>query len=164
MVFFLLQPILKLLKKIKFIGKFADKVELYFQDKAAETLEKRRQRNNASKLSETMLKAIGVFIFVAIPLPMTGVWTGTAVAVFLGLKFKDAVLPVTLGNIVAGLIISLLAQICLWIWDYATAVFVLDIILYVLFGLAVILLVVFIVKVLLKKKKQKDVSTEKENN
>jgi len=153
LVFFLLQPILKLLKKIKFVKNLADKVELYFKDKATETLEKRQQKNKNAKISETMLKALGVFIFVAIPLPMTGVWTGTAIAVFLNLKFKDVVLPVMVGNLVAGLIISLLAQICLWIWDYATAVFVLDIILYALFGIAVVLLVVFIVKVLTKKKK-----------
>ena len=160
LIFFLLQPILKLLKKIKFIGRFADKVELYFKDKAAQTLEKRKSKNKNSKISETTIKALGVFIFVAIPLPMTGVWTGTAIAVFLGLKFKDTVLPVMAGNLVAGLIISLLAQICLWVWDYATAVFVLDIILYVLFAIAVILLVVFIIKVLTKKKKGENIANK----
>ena len=49
---------------------------------------------------------LGVFVFIAIPLPMTGVWTGTAIAVFLGLKFRQVILPVLGGNLVAGLIIS----------------------------------------------------------
>ena len=32
-------------------------------------------------------KMLAVFIFVAIPLPLTGVWTGTCVAVIIGLKY-----------------------------------------------------------------------------
>jgi hypothetical protein len=96
-----------------------------------------------------------VFIFVAIPLPMTGVWTGTAVAVFLNLKFKDAILPVVIGNFVAGLLISILAQICITFFE----IIVLDYILYALFILAVILLVVFIVKIIVQKPK-----TNKEQN
>ena len=84
-----------------------------------------------------------MFIFVAIPLPMTGIWTGTAIAVFLGLKFKEAILPACLGNLVAGLIISVLSEICLSIWTIE----VLDYILYTLFALAIILLIVVIIKI-----------------
>ena len=84
-----------------------------------------------------------MFIFVAVPLPVTGVWTGTAIAVFLGLKFKDAVLPVCVGNLIAGLIISILAEVCLAIWTIQ----VLDYILYALFALAIILLIVVIIKI-----------------
>ena len=83
---------------------------------------------------------------------MTGVWTGTATAVFLNLKFKDTILPVAIGNLVAGLIISVLAQVCLTLWNIA----VLDYILYALFALAVLLLIVLIVKVLLKNPKREN--------
>ena len=152
LIFFLLRPILNLLKKIKFIGGFADKVENYFNEKAEQALAEQSDKNTKKKKSEKFLKQLGVFIFVAIPLPMTGVWTGTAIAVFLNLKFKDAVLPVAIGNLVAGIIISLLAALCLAIWPIQTATLVLDIILYVLFALALILLAVFIFKVLRKKK------------
>lgn len=152
LIFFLLRPILNLLKKIKFIGGFADKVENYFNEKAEQALAEQSDKNTKKKKSEKFLKQIGVFIFVAIPLPMTGVWTGTAIAVFLNLKFKDAVLPVAIGNLIAGIIISLLAALCLAIWPIQTATLVLDIILYVLFALALILLAVFIFKVLRKKK------------
>jgi uncharacterized membrane protein len=146
-IYFLLRPILNLLKKIKWFNKIAVKVEDYFKDKADETLEKRSVEENGKSKSETFLKQLGVFIFVAIPLPMTGVWTGTAIAVFLNLKFKDVILPVALGNLVAGLIISALAALCLHFWTIE----VLDYILYALFALAVILLVVTIIKVAKKK-------------
>ena len=152
LIFFLLRPILNLLKKIKFIGGFADKVENYFNEKAEQALAEQSDKNTKKKKSEKFLKQLGVFIFVAIPLPMTGVWTGTAIAVFLNLKFKYAVLPVAIGNLVSGIIISLLAALCLAIWPIQTATLVLDIILYVLFALALILLAVFIFKVLRKKK------------
>ena len=91
-VFFLLIPILKLLKRIKFIETFAQKVENYFADRAKDTLSKEQGKTNRKILSQTFIKQIGVFLFVAIPLPMTGVWTGTAIAVFLGLKFHQTIL------------------------------------------------------------------------
>ncbi|MBQ9734942.1 MAG: small multi-drug export protein, partial [Clostridia bacterium] len=103
-IFFLLKPVLTLLKKIKWFNSLALKVEDYFKSKADETLQKQQEKGSKSKVSDRFIKQIGVFIFVAIPLPMTGVWTGTAIAAFLDLKFKDAVLPIVLGNLVAGLI------------------------------------------------------------
>ena len=39
----------------------------------------------------------GLFIFVAIPLPGTGAWTGALVAAFLDIRLKDAILPIVLG-------------------------------------------------------------------
>lgn len=146
-VFFLLIPVLNLLKKIKFVKKFADKIESYFAGKAEETLKKRVEKKGKRPMSEKFLKQLGVFIFVAVPLPMTGVWTGTAIAVFLGLKFKEAILPVVLGNLAAGLMISGLAEFCLAVWSLKS----LDYILYGLFALAIILLVITIIKISLKK-------------
>lgn len=149
-IFFLLEPILNLLKKIKWFNKLALKVEDYFKSKADQTLEKEREKGSKKVLSDKFIKQLGVFIFVAVPLPMTGVWTGTAIAVFLNLKFKDAILPVVLGNIVAGLIISALAALCLHFWTIE----VLDYVLYALFALAVILLAVVIIKILRRKPKE----------
>lgn len=151
-IYFLLRPILALLKKINFVSKIAQKIEEYFEEKAKETLQKQKERNSGKSISENFLKIIGVFAFVAIPLPMTGVWTGTAIAVFLNLKFKESILPVIIGNFIAGVIISLLAEMCLRLWNIA----VLDYVLYGLFALAIILLVVFIIKVSLKKSKKEN--------
>ena len=78
----------KLLKKIKGIGKLAEKIESYFEKKAEETLQKAEKNKSKKERSATFYKKLGVFIFVAIPLPMTGVWTGTAVSVFLDMDFK----------------------------------------------------------------------------
>lgn len=47
----------------------------------------------------------GLFLFVAIPLPGTGVWMGSLIASLLGLKRLKSFLIVALGNIIAGLII-----------------------------------------------------------
>ena len=147
-VFFLLVPILNLLKKIKWFKAFADKIELFFKDKADSAL-KKAEKSGKKARTEKFYKILGTFIFVAIPLPMTGVWTGTAVAVFLGLKFKDAVLPVVIGNFIAGAIISVLAEIIL---SVSGNLAILDYVLYGLFALAAVMLILVIVKISLKKK------------
>ncbi|MBO4251332.1 MAG: small multi-drug export protein [Clostridia bacterium] len=155
-VFFLLVPILNLLKKIKWFKAFADKIELYFKEKADGAMAKAKKSGKKAR-SEKFYKILGTFLFVAIPLPMTGVWTGTAVAVFLGLKFKDAVLPVVVGNFVAGAIISVLAEIIIALSsDIAVAGAVLNYVLYGLFILAAALLIVFVVKIIRKKKTAAD--------
>lgn len=47
---------------------------------------------------------IGLLLFVGIPLPMTGAWTGTLAASILDLKFKDSVLAAMGGVLLAGII------------------------------------------------------------
>lgn len=47
---------------------------------------------------------IALFLFVGIPLPGTGAWTGTLAASLLDMKFRDTVIAVTLGVLLAGLI------------------------------------------------------------
>lgn len=62
------------------------------------------------KFNKTHLRygSIGLMIFVAIPLPMTGVWTATVAAWLFGIK-KNIALPYILaGVIIAGFIVSLL--------------------------------------------------------
>ena len=144
-IYFLLVPILNVLKKIKFFNKFALKVENYFKSKADKTLAEQEKKQGGKKLSEQLIKQLGVFIFVAIPLPMTGIWTGTAIAVFLGLSFKATALPVIIGNFIAGLLICGLSALCVFIGIS------LDLVLYILFALALVLLVVFIIKIATKK-------------
>lgn len=52
---------------------------------------------------------LGLFLFVAIPLPGTGAWTGSLLAVLFGLKPKKSLLFIFLGVLTAGLIMSLLS-------------------------------------------------------
>ena len=51
---------------------------------------------------------LGLLIFVAIPLPGTGAWTGALIAALLDLRLKLAVPTITAGVFLAGIIISLL--------------------------------------------------------
>ena len=48
--------------------------------------------------------AIGLFLFVAVPIPTTGAWVGSLIANFLDMPPKKAVPPIILGIIVAGII------------------------------------------------------------
>ena len=45
-----------------------------------------------------------LFLFVAVPIPGTGAWTGTLAASVLNLNFKKTILSITAGILVAGLI------------------------------------------------------------
>ena len=53
----------------------------------------------------------GLMVFVAIPLPMTGAWTGTLGAWVLGMEWKKASLAIIAGVILAGIAVSLLVAI-----------------------------------------------------
>ena len=50
---------------------------------------------------------IALLLFVGIPLPGTGAWTGTLAASFLNMGIKSTTLAVVLGVILAGLIMGL---------------------------------------------------------
>ena len=58
-------------------------------------------------------KRIGLMLFVAIPLPWTGAWTGSIIAFLLGIKFSRALLSITYGVVIAGAIVVCL---CLLGW------------------------------------------------
>lgn len=52
---------------------------------------------------------IGLALFVAIPLPMTGAWTGSVAVFLLGLKFNYALLSILFGVIITGAIVTSLS-------------------------------------------------------
>lgn len=49
---------------------------------------------------------IALFLFVGIPLPGTGAWTGTLAASFLDMDFKSSVIAVICGVLLAGFIMA----------------------------------------------------------
>ena len=51
---------------------------------------------------------IGLYLFVAIPLPGTGAWTGSAIATLLKMDRKKALLTIIAGNMTACLITTIL--------------------------------------------------------
>ncbi|WP_347240985.1 small multi-drug export protein [Thermus sp.] len=54
------------------------------------------------------LGALGLFLFVAVPLPGTGAWSGSVLAVVLGLRRRYALLAISLGVVAAGVLVLLL--------------------------------------------------------
>lgn len=65
--------------------------------------------NSQKKIQEKAKNGIFValFLFVGIPLPGTGAWTGTLAASFLDLKFKETVLAVSCGVLLSGIIMAI---------------------------------------------------------
>ncbi|MBN2559247.1 MAG: small multi-drug export protein [Clostridia bacterium] len=53
----------------------------------------------------------GLIIFVAIPLPTTGLWTGSAIAAFLKMDKKKAALYILTGGLISAAVITLLSII-----------------------------------------------------
>jgi uncharacterized membrane protein len=66
-----------------------------------------RARSKSEKVKR--YEAFGLTLFVCIPLPVTGAWTGAAIAFVLGLKTRSAFLAITAGVMIAGIIMSILA-------------------------------------------------------
>lgn len=65
---------------------------------------------------------IGLILFVAIPLPVTGAWTGTLVAYLLKLEKKKAFLSIFVGVVIAGLIMTAVSLVH-WILGVVIIVF-----------------------------------------
>lgn len=53
----------------------------------------------------------GLFLFVAVPLPFTGAYTGTILAWLLGMDWKRAFPAVALGVVVAGVVVLLITRL-----------------------------------------------------
>ena len=79
----------------------SSKVKLF--KKVADFLVSKAEKN---KDKVTKYATLGLMLFVAIPLPGTGAWTGALVAAVLDMKFKYAMLSIVLGVLIAGLIVG----------------------------------------------------------
>ncbi|MFA6867162.1 MAG: small multi-drug export protein [Clostridia bacterium] len=152
----LLKPILNGFKKTKWFQKLGNAVEMVFKEKAEKIDNEVTEQDKKSTLRTYLKKMLGIYLFVALPLPLTGVWTGTAVAVFVDLKYRYSVPVIILGNFTAGLIITLLN---IFLADYSV------LILLVLGVFMLISLLSFIIGFIIKYKKQKaKFALEKKNN
>lgn len=109
------RPLLRRLRRTKWFSKIAKNMEANIQDRAesaynAEEIAKKEEKRKPRKpLSTDAKKFLGLFIFVAIPLPMTGAWTGSCVGSFLDFPVWKASLAVFFGNIIAGLVLTMIA-------------------------------------------------------
>lgn len=74
--------------------------------RTVERIELRTARKSASMNKASLW---GVFIFVAVPLPGTGAWTGSLIADILDLRIKKSFPVIALGSLTAGIIMTLLS-------------------------------------------------------
>lgn len=95
-VYLSFNKIFDLMKKFKQLDWFTKFVE-------------KKVQNGSKKLEK--YKEIGLITFVGIPLPTTGLWTGTAIAAFMGLDFKKSMWCVFLGGIVSAVIITIVSVV-----------------------------------------------------
>ena len=95
-VYLFFNKILAWMKTVKKLNKFTDFIDRKIQ-KGAKQVEKYME--------------IGLTIFVGIPLPTTGLWTGSAIAAFLGLDFKKSMACVFLGGVISAVIITIISVV-----------------------------------------------------
>ena len=88
-----IRRIFTLMRKVNIFSKIVDKLEA-----------------RADKKKDTIVKyqEWGLLLFVAIPLPGTGGWTGALIAALMDLRMKKCLPIIAIGVFVAGLIMSLI--------------------------------------------------------
>lgn len=95
-VYLFFNKILAWMKTVKVLHKFTNFIE-------------KKVQKGAKQVEQYM--EIGLTIFVAIPLPTTGLWTGSAIAAFMGLDFKKSMICVFLGGVISAAIITLISMV-----------------------------------------------------
>ena len=96
-IYLFLHKVFELLKVI--LKEKGDKI-IYFVHKRT-VLDKEKM----SKIEK--YKYLGLYLLVSVPLPLTGAWTGTAIATLTKMDFKKSVLTISLGVITSGIIVSI---------------------------------------------------------
>lgn len=89
-----IRRIFKFLKTKKRIGKHIISLE---------------NRSLAKKNKVLKYRGWGLLLFVAIPIPGTGAWTGALVAALLKLRIRNSTLIIAVGVLIAGIIVSLIS-------------------------------------------------------
>lgn len=93
-ILYFITPLFDKLKKTKHLSKLVNKLE---------------QKANNKKESIEKSEFIGLLLFVGIPLPGTGAWTGTLIASMINMNKKKAFIAATLGVILAGIIMMIVS-------------------------------------------------------
>lgn len=97
-------PVIFLLYSLGPLSEFLSRRSYFFNRFFAWLFERTRRKH--TKEFE-IWGSLALILFVAIPLPMTGGWTGAAAAFVFGIPFKKALPLIVLGIIIAGMIITL---------------------------------------------------------
>lgn len=103
-ILLLLKPISERLRHFRLWSKFFDWL-----------FERTRKRADLVQKYE----ALGLVMFVAVPLPVTGAWTGCLAASLFKIRFRYAFLAILLGVIIAGIIVTTLSLAGFLVWENA---------------------------------------------
>ncbi|NQV04464.1 MAG: small multi-drug export protein [Candidatus Omnitrophica bacterium] len=95
-IYFFLQPISKRLSRTRYMHRFFEWL-----------FERARKRSGLIEKYEVL----GLMLFVSIPLPGTGVWTGCLIASLLRMRFIPTFLAATAGVIIAAIVVTTLTLI-----------------------------------------------------
>lgn len=95
-ILFTIRPIFNYMKKTKLFKELVHR------------LTDRSLSKNGDKIRK--YGAWGLLLFVAVPLPGTGVWSGSLVAALLDMRFKIAFPAILVGNFVAAVLIMALSN------------------------------------------------------
>lgn len=87
-----LEPVSNYLRRFRFWNKFFD------------WLFTRTHHNHSATFEK--YGTVGLAIFVAIPLPATGAWSGCAAAFVFGIGFRHALAAITAGVLIAGAVVT----------------------------------------------------------
>ena len=151
-VLLILKPIINWLKKFKIFNAIVSAIEDGFKSKA-KGVEDKANQFDASRIDRR--KMLGLYVFVAFPVPMTGVWTGTAIGAFIDMSFWKVVLTVIVGDLTACGIMTLLSYFC--------SAYI-DIILYCVMAIVLVAILYFIVRVIIKARQKSKEEPVKEEN
>ena len=92
LILLFITPLFNLMKKSKFLRPMVEK------------LEKKGNGKNAKKIQKA--EFWGLVLFVGVPLPGTGAWTGALVAAMLDMRLKKAFPAIALGVVIAGIVVA----------------------------------------------------------
>lgn len=93
-IYFLLRPFFNWVKRWPKISRFTDKIE-------------KKLLSKSDKI--TRYEVLGLTLFVGIPLPGTGAWTGTGIAALLGIRPARTFVSCVLGVVAAAIVMTLLS-------------------------------------------------------
>lgn len=96
-IIFLIKPIFKWLKKFRPFEKIITKLEGIADKKSGQ-------------ITAYKYELVGLMLFVGIPLPGTGAWSGALIAALLNMRIKHAFVAIFLGVIIAGVLVTLISS------------------------------------------------------
>lgn len=101
-ILFFLSPVSQRLRRFKVWARFFDWLFERTREKA-KTIQK--------------YEALGLALFIAIPLPVTGAWTGSIAASLFKIRFRYAFIAAIAGIICAGIIVTILSALGIITWN-----------------------------------------------